>query len=145
MKPTKDNLRDELEYRLQCLDESIPIFDANTQLFFKNEYSVISEIIGLIDKFGIRQGFKTFEQSKYTPIVDYETKEPLLLGDLVKSGSSTGCGHLHFDTYTNQYVIKTAEGGHHKTSSFIKIPELYEYTMDISKVECRPNPHKKKW
>lgn len=145
MKPTKDNLKEELEYRLQCLSESIPDFDSKIQLFLKNEQSVITEILGLVNKFGIRQGFKDFEKSKYTPIVDYETKEPLLLGDLVKSGSSTGCGRLYFDTYTNQYVIKTAEGGHHKTSSFVKIPELYDYSVDNSKVECRPNPNKKKW
>ncbi|MEJ5105523.1 hypothetical protein [Chryseobacterium sp. MYb328] len=144
MKPTKDNLKDELQYRIECIENSNNE-DPMLALFLENEKSILTEMIKLIDIFGNRIGYSEFAFSKFTPIKDCVTKEPLLIGDKVKSNSSNGCGFLHFDDYLNQYVIKTAEGTHHKTSSFMKIPELFSYTIDNSKVECRPSPYKKKW
>ncbi|MBP1165070.1 hypothetical protein JOE44_001954 [Chryseobacterium sp. PvR013] len=144
MKPTKDNLKDELQFRIECI-ESSNNEDPMLNLFLENEKSIIREILTLIDIFGVHIGYSEFQNSKYTPIKDCLTKEPLLIGDMVKSNTSNGCGFLYFDDYNNQYLIKTLEGTHHKTSSFVKIEKLFDYTIDNSKVECRPNPNKQKW
>ena len=55
------------------------------------------------------------------------------------------CGTLKFDEYFNKYVIKTDTGGQITTNVYIKIPELYDYKIDVTNVECRQRPNKKKW
>ena len=87
---------------------------------------------------------EALEFSKYTPILDSKTKEPLKLGDRVENNNKQ-CGILHFDDCFNKYVIKTDTGGHIHSTVYIKMPELYDYSIDNTKVECRPNPHKKRW
>lgn len=87
---------------------------------------------------------EALELSRYTPILDSKTKEPLKLGDRVENNNKQ-CGILHFDDCFNKYVIKTDTGGHINSTVYIKIPELYDYRIDNTKVECRPHPHKKRW
>ena len=145
MKPTEKDLKSELITRVKLLDEIIEKTENKFNTLFENEKSNYLEIIELINLFGNRLGHKEFEVSKYTPIKCAETKEPLKIGDKVKSWSSESNGILHFDDYLNQYVIKTEFNTHHKCSSFIKIKENFDYSIDNSRVECRPNPNKKKW
>lgn len=147
MKPTKENLKEEIEYRLSCLEDVMKEHD--DELLYKvfaNEHSMLSEILQLINVFGNRMGYKKFEVSKYTPLVCAETNEPLLIGDKVED-SRKQCGTLHFDNYTKRYVIKGVEGGHIHTTTFIKIPQLYDYKIDAGRVECRsPDKYlKQRW
>lgn len=148
MKPTKDNLKDELKYRVELLNEFIKQFEGDPLVKpFENEKSILLEILNLIEIFDNRIGYSKHIESNYTPIKDYITKEPLKLGDKVKSGEpfSNANGILIFDEYDNRYKIKTMGGGNIKPSSFIKIKENYDFTIDNSRVECRPNPYKKRW
>lgn len=144
MKPTKDNLKEELLYRIECINES-DIEEDSLKLIFDYEKVIYADIIKMIDIFGDRQRAEEFEISKYTPIKDYITKEPLKLGDKVKNANSSANGVLYFDDYTNSYVIRNSYGQHSKASSFTKIEENFDYTVDNSSIECRANPHKKKW
>ena len=150
MKPEKDNLKDEIKHRLSLLEESMteeskkPKDENNTYWFLAQEHSVHTEFLKLIELFENRIGFEQFEASKYTPILDYKTNEPLKIGDKVENNNKQ-CGILHFDDCFNKYVIKTNTGGHINSRVYIKIHELYDYTIDNTKVECRPNPHKKRW
>lgn len=113
---------------------------------FANEHSMLSEILQLINVFDNRMGYTQFEMSKYTPLKCAKTDEPLLIGDKVENNTGQ-CGTLHFDTYTKKYVIKGIEGGHTHATTFVKIPELYDYRIDVGRVECRsPNKYlKKRW
>lgn len=84
--------------------------------------------------------------SKYTPIKDRFTGEPIFLGDMVE-GEKGYCGFLDWDDYLNQYVIRT-EGEYpsrFKTMSYKKIEKLHENNIDTSSVECRRNHLKQKW
>lgn len=142
MKPTKDSLKEELLYRIECINNAD--LGELTPLF-KYEKSIYEEIIRLIDLFKDRQGAEEFEISKYTPIKDYITKEPLKIGDKVKDFSSDRNGILCFEEYTNRYGIRNEFNQCNYPNSFIKIEENYDYNVNDSKVECRANPHKKKW
>lgn len=151
MEPEKNTLKEEIEHRIALLEESMKAglkdkkSEDNLYWFYANEHSIHTEFLRLINIFEGRIGHENFKIERYTPIKDYITKEPLRLDDKVKSYSSTANGILHFDDYTNQYVIRNEFGQHNKTSAFIKIEENYDYSIDNSKVECRPNPHKKLW
>lgn len=140
MKPTHDNLRAEIEHRLALLHNEGP------SPIIEYEKAVMTEFIRLIDLLGKKIGYKEFDQSRYTPIRCANTNEPILIGDKVEADNGR-CGTLHFDTYTNKYVIKSETGGNIHTSTFYKISDLYEYTIDANRVECRPSGKylKKKW
>lgn len=146
MKPEKDNLKDEIIHRLSLLEESMENAkdDKILHLLFADEHSKHSEFLDLIKIFENRLGFETFEASNYTPILDYKTKEPLKIGDRVENNDKR-CGILKFDECFNKYVIKTETGGHLSTTVYVKIPELYDYTIDNTNVECRRNPYKQRW
>lgn len=138
MKPTKNNLKEEIEYRIACIEAVL--MNEKEELVYNilaNEQSILAEILELIKTFENRIGFKKFEASKYTPLLCFKTKEPLLIGDLVENNNKM-CGTLHFDDYTKRYVIKGVEGGHVHGTVFIKIPKLYEFKIDAGRVECRP-------
>lgn len=145
MKPEKDNLKDEIKHRLSLLEESMN--NANDEMLymlFANEHSQNTEFLNLIEVFENRLGFESFEVSKFTPILDSQTKEPLKIGDKVENYNRQ-CGRLAFCEVFNKYVMKTESGGQISSTVFVKIPELYDYKIDNTKVECRPNPHKKRW
>ena len=154
MKPTKDNLKDEIKYRIALLEESIEnsnndLTQSSEQremirLLFSDEHSKHSEFLSLIEIFENRIGYEAFDVSKYTPILDYKTKLPLKIGDRVENNNRQ-CGILKFDECFNKYVIKTDTGGHISSTVYIKIPELYDYKIDNTSVECRKNPHKQRW
>lgn len=146
MKPEKDNLKDEIKHRLSLIEESMKDSkdDKMLYLLFSDEHSKHSEFLHLIELFENRLGFENFEVSKHTPILDYKTKEPLKIGDRVENNNKQ-CGVLKFDECFNKYVIKTDTGGHISSTVYIKIPELYDYKIDNTSVECRRNPHKQKW
>ena len=147
MKPEKDNLKDEIKHRLSLLEESMDSFkeDKCIHLIFANEHSQLNEFLSLIEIFENRLGFEHFEVSRYTPILDCNTKEPLKIGDFVENYNKQ-CGTLSFCEVFNKYVMKTETGGQISiTSSVMKIPKLYDYKIDNTSVECRPNPHKKRW
>jgi len=147
MKPEKDNFKEEIQHRLELLESHLPTIDKTSPMYLLslNEHSIYSEIVSLVTVFGNRLGFENFKTEKYTPIKDYITREPLKIGDKVRASNSDANGTLHFDDYTNQYVIRNEFGQHSKPSNFIKINENFDYSIDNSKVECRPNPHKQKW
>lgn len=148
MKPTKDNLKDELKYRVECLSYFINKSEENVLTnICRNEKSILAEVLKLIEIFENRIGYHEFEKSNYTPIKDYVTKEPLKIGDKVKTGDpfSNANGILIFDTYDNRYKIKTKTGGNYNTTMFIKISDNFDYEIDSSLVECRSNPNKNKW
>ena len=145
MKPTKDNLKDELKFRIQLLQDAIKNNqpDSVSYMFLVNEHSIVSEIIELIELFDNRLGFEKFNASCYTPILDFKTNEPIKIGDFVDNGNGQ-CGVLKFNDQFNKYVIKT-ESGHIIPNRFSKINELYEYKIDTNRTECRRNHLKKKW
>lgn len=152
MKPTKSTLKEEIEFRISYIESEMedyannkPRDEDNLYWFYAQEHSSHSEFLQLINLFGDRIGFEKFETSKYTPIKDYITKEPLKIGDKVKSSTSEANGTLYFDDYLNQYVIRNEFNQNHKCSGFIKIEDNFDYSIDNSKVECRSNPHKKLW
>lgn len=147
MKPEKENLKDEIKHRLSLLEESMQNAKDDEMLYmiFANEHSQNSEFLNLIEIFENRLGFESFEASKYTPILDSKTKEPLKIGDKVENYNRQ-CGRLAFCEVFNKYVMKTETGGQISSiQSLSKIEELYDYKIDNTKVECRPNPHKKRW
>lgn len=146
MKPEKDNLKDEIKHRLSLLEESMQSAKDDEMLYmlFANEHSQNSEFLNLIEIFENRLGFESFEVSKFTPILDSQTKEPLKIGDKVENYNKQ-CGRLAFCEVFNKYVIKTETGGQISSTVFVKISELYDYKIDNTKVECRSNPHKQRW
>ncbi len=146
MLPTKKNLKEEVKHRLSLIEKAMFVLNKNDfeYIVLCNEHSIYSEFFSLIELFENRLGFENFESSNYTPILDYKTKEPLKIGDKVENFNKQ-CGILKFDDCFNKYVINTDTGGHISSSVYIKIPELYEYRIDNSRVECRPNPNRKKW
>jgi len=146
MKPTQDTLKGEIKHRLSLLEKEMEKYNNDNPLYplFCNEHSKHSEFLYLIELFDNRLGFENFETSKYTPILDFKTKEPLKIGDKVENYNKQ-CGILKFDESFNKYVIKTETGGHINSSVYIKIPELYDYNIDNTSVECRRNPNKKRW
>jgi len=146
MRPTKTTLKDEIKHRLLLIEKAMFVLDKNDfeYIILCNEHSQNSEFLSLIEIFENRLGFENFEISNYTPILDYKTKEPLKIGDKVENYNKQ-CGILKFDECFNKYVIKTETGGHITSTVYVKILELYDYKIDVTKVECRPQPHKKKW
>lgn len=146
MLPTKTNLKEEVKHRLFSIEQSMKNIDKKDFVYIVlcNEHSQYSEFLNLIEFFENRLGFQDFKISNYTPILDYKTKEPLKIGDKVENNNRQ-CGVLKFDECFNKYVIKTDTGGHITSTVYIKIPELYDYKIDVTKVECRPRPNKKKW
>ena len=147
MKPEKDNLKDEIKHRLLLLEESMESAkdDELLHLLFCDEHSKHTEFLSLIELFENRLGFEHFEVSRYTPILDSNTKEPLKIGDFVENYNKQ-CGTLSFCEVFNKYVMKTETGGQISITSYvIKTPKLYDYKIDNTSVECRPNPHKKRW
>tara|TARA_R110002167_G_scaffold137725_1_gene324817 strand:+ start:157 stop:414 length:258 start_codon:yes stop_codon:yes gene_type:complete len=84
------------------------------------------------------------QKEKYTPIKDRQTKEPIFLGDLVKSEKDL-CGTLVWDDYFNRYIIKTEFGGNIYARTYTKIKELKKNNIDTTGVECRKQPNKKLW
>lgn len=82
--------------------------------------------------------------NKQTPIKCYKTNVALYIDDNVKDLQGR-CGTLQWDDCFNHYYIKPKDGGKIKTSQYIKINELFNYSIDTTKVECRKNPLKKKW
>lgn len=146
MLPTKTNLKEEIKHRLLLIEKAMFVLDKNDfeYIILCNEHSQNSEFLSLIEIFENRIGYEKFEVSKYTPILDYKTKLPLKIGDKVENNNRQ-CGVLKFDECFNKYVIKTETAGHITSTVYVKIPELYDYKIDVTKVECRPQPHKKKW
>lgn len=146
MLPTKTSLKEEIKHRLSLIEKAMFILDKNDfeYIILCNEHSQNSEFLSLIEIFENRIGYEKFEVSKYTPILDYKTKLPLKIGDKVENNNRQ-CGILKFDECFNKYVIKTDTGGHITSTVYVKIPELYDYKIDVTKVECRPRPNKKKW
>jgi hypothetical protein len=146
MKPEKYNLKDEIINRIFLSKNHMESSkdDKMISLIFENENSQYLEFLELIKLFENRIGYQEFLTSNFTPILDFKTKEPLKIGDKVKNLNNQ-CGILKFDECFNKYVIKTETGGHITSSSYIKIQELFDYTIDTTKVECRPQPHKKRW
>jgi len=146
MLPTKTNLKEEVKHRLFSIKQSMQNIDKNDFVYIVlcNEHSQYSEFLNLIEIFENRLGFEDFKISNYTPILDYKTKEPLKIGDKVENNNRQ-CGVLKFDECFNKYVIKTDTGGQITSTVYIKIPELYDYEIDVTKVECRQRPNKKKW
>ncbi len=137
MKPTKDTLKEEIQYRLTCIEDVLKNEDEELlNKILKNEHSMLAEILQLIVTFENRIGYQKWEESKYTPLFCQKTKQPLLIGDKVEDNSGR-CGVLQFDDYCKKYVIKDLAGGNIHTTVFIKIPELYEYKIDVGRVECR--------
>lgn len=145
MKPTKETLIEELEDRVKQATKAMEPDNNILNDILAFEISHIQEIISLVRYFGNKTGYEKFEISKYTPIKDYHTKEPLLIGDLVATPDKKACGTLYFEEIFNRYVIRSATGGNHYTTSFIKIDKIFDYSLDNTKVECRPNPNKIKW
>jgi hypothetical protein len=80
--------------------------------------------------------------NKYTPIKDRQTKEPILLGDLVKNEKSL-TGYLYWCDYYNRYMIKSINGGNIYSRTYTKIKELKENNIDTTNVECRNKQFKK--
>ena len=146
MKPEKDNLKDEILHRLSLIEKSMQENKEDQMLYliFCNEHSQMTEFLNLIKIFENKIGYEKFLASNFTPIIDYKTKEPLKIGDKVENNNKQ-CGTLKFDEYFNKYVIKTDTGGQITTNVYIKIPELYDYKIDVTNVECRQRPNKKKW
>jgi hypothetical protein len=147
MKPTKDNLKEELKYRLSCIEDVMKENDEEPlSLFLKYEHSVFAEVLQLMETFENRLGYQKFKVLRYTPLFCSKTNEPLLIGDLVEDNNKR-CGTLQFDDYTKRYVIKGVEGGNIHTTIFIKIPELYEFKIDAGRTECRtPDKYlKRRW
>jgi hypothetical protein len=146
MLQTKTNLKEEIKHRLSLIEKAMLVLDKNDfeYIILCNEHSQNSEFLSLIEIFENRIGYKKFEASKYTPILDYKTKLPLKIGDKVENNNRQ-CGVLKFDECFNKYVIKTDTGGHITSTVYVKIHELYDYKIDVTKVECRPRPNKKKW
>lgn len=146
MLPTKTSLKEEIKHRLSLIEKAMFILDKNDfeYIILCNEHSQNSEFLSLIEIFENRIGYEKFEVSKYTPILDYKTKLPLKIGDKVQNNNRQ-CGILKFDECFNKYVIKTDTGGHITSTVYVKIPELYDYKIDVTKVECRLRPNKKKW
>lgn len=148
MKAEKDNLKDEILHRLLLIEKSMQNLQNDEMLYLilSNEHSQNTEFLNLINIFENRLGFADFTSSKFTPILDYKTKEPLKIGDRVENYNKQ-CGILHFDDCFNKYVIKTDTGGHINSTVYIKIPELYDYKIDSSRVECRSSNKflKKRW
>lgn len=146
MLPTKTSLKEEIKHRLSLIEKAMFILDKNDfeYIILCNEHSQNSEFLSLIEIFENRIGYEKFEVSKYTPILDYKTKLPLKIGDKVENNNRQ-CGILKFDECFNKYVIKTDTGGHITSTVYVKIPELYDYKIDVTKVECRPRPNRKKW
>lgn len=147
MKPTKDNLKEEIKYRMSCLEGVMK--EQDDELLYKifaNEHSMLSEILELINVFGNRIGYRYFDLSRYTPLFCQKTNEPLLIGDKVEDNRGR-CGLLQFDDYTKKYVIKAIEGGHIHATDFTKITDLYDYNIDAERVECRtPGKYlKRRW
>ena len=81
---------------------------------------------------------------KETPIKCYKTKVALYIGDKVKDCQGR-CGTLEWDDYLNVYYIKPVNGGKIKTQNYIKIDDLFEFSIDTTKVECRKNHLKTKF
>ena len=146
MKAEKDNLKDEILHRLSLIEKSMQENKEDQMLYliFCNEHSQMTEFLNLIKIFENKIGYEKFLASNFTPIIDYKTKEPLKIGDKVENNNKQ-CGTLKFDEYFNKYVIKTDTGGQITTNVYIKIPELYDYKIDVTNVECRQRPNKKKW
>ncbi len=146
MLPTKTNLKEEIKHRLSLIEKAMFVLNKNDfeYIILCNEHSQNAEFLSLIEIFENRTGYEKFKVSKYTPILDYKTKLPLKIGDKVENNNHQ-CGILKFDECFNKYVIKTDTGGHITSTVYTKIPELYDYKIDVTKVECRSQPHKKKW
>ena len=146
MIPTKNNLKEEILDRISLLCETIDKVqhDRVMTMVLEIEMDVLLDVIELIVLYEGRYGYNKFLASKYTPILDFNTKEPLMIGDKVKNLKNQ-CGYLKFDDYMNRYVIEAAEGGHIPANKFIKIDELYDFNIDTSGTECRRQPNKKLW
>ena len=146
MKPEKDNLKDEILHRLSLIEKSMQENKEDKMLYliFCNEHYQMTEFLNLIKIFENKIGYEKFLASNFTTIIDYKTKEPLKIGDKVENNNRQ-CGTLNFDECFNKYVIKTDTGGQITTNVYINIPELYDYKIDVTNVECRQRPNKKKW
>lgn len=146
MLPTKKSLKEEIKHRLSLIEKAMFGLNKNDSeyIILCNEHSQNSEFLSLIEIFENRIGYEKIKVSNYTPILDYKTKLPLRIGDKVENNYRQ-CGVLKFDECFNKYVIKTDTGGHITSTVYIKIPELYDYKIDVTKVECRPRPNRKKW
>ena len=153
MKPEKNTFKEELIHRISLIEAEMhdyannkPRDEDNLYWYYAQEHSMHTEILKLFNLFEDRIGYEKFVESNYTPIKDCVTKEPLKIGDKVSNNNSLNpiCGILSFDDYDNKYCIKL-DSGAIKPSSFTKIEEFFEYSIDNSKVECRSNPYKQKW
>lgn len=146
IKPTKDNLLDELKSRVDQIKNKIPgIEDKYMSNLLSYELSIHEDIISLIEHYGDKAAYDKLITSNYTPIKDYLTGEPLKIGDKVETPDKNKCGLLIFDEMFNEYLIKSDTGGHIRTRHYHKIHQTYDFSIDTVKVECRKNPHKKKW
>lgn len=150
--PVKNSLIEEIKHRISALEIEMGNVknqsDDTEKLLYSilaNEHSIYSDFLELINFFGDMVGYDEFLKSKYTPILDCKTKQPLKIGDLVDNGDDgyKRCGTLIFDEYRNNYIIKSETGGNIYTKTYRKIERLYDYNIDTNRVECRKDPNRK--
>lgn len=145
MKPTKNTLIEELEDRLKLATNATDSENKILNDILSFEIGHLHEMISLVNYFGDKIGYAEFEKSKYTPIKDYYTQQPLKIGDFVTNTEKRICGTLEFESHWNRYIIRSATGGNHYTTNFVKIEKLFDYSIDNTMVECRKSPNKTKW
>ena len=154
IRPTEKTLLAEIQKRLRLLsekEESIDCVDNEKAKFISS--LVQYEKQGMLDIHGMvmwyaRQGAQE-SINGWTPLKDINGM-PLCIGDKVKTLagiSGERCGTLEWDEYRKQYYLRSAEGGSLQigTLKLQKIEELFKFSVDTTKTECRSRPNKKKW
>jgi hypothetical protein len=139
MKPTKKTFIQEYKFRIQLLDKSIKENDYSIVLrdILENEKSILEEVINNYLYFERVEAKKQYDKSKLTPLID-SNNIPLIIGDKVENEKKQ-CGTLEFDSFWNEYLIKSKSGGNIRFRNIKKIDQLYENNIDTTKVECRRN------
>lgn len=152
--PTEKTLTAEIRSRIRQIDakrEEIKPVNTSESAFVSKimdyEKQLLIEMHGLAMWYA-RNGAQE-AVTGWTPIKDVNSF-PLRIGDKIKKVDSIvgeRCGTLEWDEYRKQYHMRTKDGGSIQigTVNLEKIDELFEFTVDTTKVECRPSPNKKKW
>ncbi|MFL0093617.1 hypothetical protein R5N98_02785 [Tenacibaculum maritimum] len=144
MKPVKDNLKNEIIYRIDLLEKLMDELKKTKEengiySFLVTEYSNYKEFLLCIEYYERLEIKKNYDISKSTPLICKSTGVPLMIGDKVEKESlgNKACGFLYWDDCFNEYLIKTESGGNIRFSEISKISELYNNEIDITRVECR--------
>ena len=152
--PTEKTLTAEILSRIRQIDtkrEEIKPVNTSESAFVSKimdyEKQLLIEMHGLVVWYARNGDQETV--TGLTPIKDVNGM-PLCIGDKIKKVDSiTGerCGTLEWDEYRKQYHMRTKDGGSIQigTVNLEKIDELFDFTVDATKVECRQRPNKKKW